>query len=703
MHGVTSVHTWVSITPRMDLPYSIGGYRQLHAWIPGGPSVDIVIPTDGFANCHKSISLLVGLKSHIPINECMRIELRYILILLLFLCMKGSFAQDKTTDSLKLALKNAKHDTTRCNILNALIELENDNKVWSVYNDQLLKLAEKGIKDPSLKLVYTEHLATAINNLGFLASQNGDSPKALEYYNRSLKLHMDIKNKEGIALALNNIGNIYDNNGDVAKAMHYYQKSLKIHEEIGNKDGIATTLNNIAYFFSQHGDISKALEYYQKSLKLQEEINNRSEAATVLNNIGMIYDNLGDIQKALDYHSRSLKIKKEINDKEGIALSLNNIGTIYTNQGDIPKALDYFHKSLKLQEEIGNKSGIARSLNNIGFIYDNQGDAQKALEYYQKSLKIREEINYKDGIAQSLNNIGYQYYKQRKLETALDYYNRSLKIHEDIKDMVGLATTLSNIGLIYELKGDLVKTKCNSLFVHDLFPDLQEYYEKSLKIREEVMDKEGIAFSLEGLADIMLQKGNVAGASDYAKRSLAISKELGYPDNIENAAIILKKVYEKQNKYKEALEMYALEIQMRDSMNNTETRKASIRKQFQYQYEKMAAADSVKNAEEQKVKNALLAAQHAQLKQEKVQRFALYGGLILVIAFLGFVFNRFRITQKQKAIIENQKELVDEAYGKLHEKNKEVMDSINYAKRIQNSMLTSELYIEKHLNRLMKK
>jgi hypothetical protein len=80
----------------------------------------------------------------------------------------------------------------------------------------------------------------------------------------------------------------------------------------------------------------------------------------------------------------------------------------------------------------------------------------------------------------------------------------------------------------------------------------------------------------------------------------------------------------------------------------------------------------------------------------------LYGGLLLVIGFSVFVFNRFKITQKQKKIIEEQKVMVDKAYESLHEKNKEVMDSIHYAHRIQRALITSEKYIEKQLNRLNK-
>ena len=139
---------------------------------------------------------------------------------------------------------------------------------------------------------------------------------------------------------------------------------------------------------------------------------------------------------------------------------------------------------------------------------------------------------------------------------------------------------------------------------------------------------------------------------------------------------------------------------MRESITNEATKKASIKNQLKYEYEKRAAADSVKNAEEQKVKDAQLVAQNASLKSEKTQRYALYGGLVLVVGFLIFVFNRFRVTNKQKKIIEEQKHLVDEAFEKLAEKNKEVLDSIHYAKRIQVALLPNEKYINRNLHKL---
>jgi PAS domain S-box-containing protein len=67
------------------------------------------------------------------------------------------------------------------------------------------------------------------------------------------------------------------------------------------------------------------------------------------------------------------------------------------------------------------------------------------------------------------------------------------------------------------------------------------------------------------------------------------------------------------------------------------------------------------------------------------------------------IIKQQQIIEQQKKVIEEQKQLVDEAYKELHEKNREMIDSINYAKRIQVALLTSERYIEKALSRLITK
>ena len=448
----------------------------------------------------------------------------------------------------------------------------------------------------------------------------------------------------------------------------------------------ADALNNIGINYHSKGDIHNAIIYYTKSLKIQEELDNKYGMASSLINIGNIYNSEGDVAKALNYFNKSLNIFKEIGNKSGIASCLNSIGTIYSKQNDIKKTLDYFIQSLKIREEIGDKKGIATSLNNIAVIYNDFDDENKALEYYLKSLKLREEIGDKSAIANSLNNIGYIYHMRRDMTKALDYYSKSLKIKEEIGDKEGLGISLNNIGTLYENIGDENKAL--------------NYYTQSLKVREEAGDQEGIATSFNNIGGIYLSLKNYSKALEYCSKSMILSKKLGFPEEIRNAAERLNKTYIALGNYKLGLQNYELFISMRDSITNNENKKASIKSQFKYEYEKKAAADSVKIAEEKKVVAV-------QLKQEKTQRFALYGGLVLVLIFAVFMFNRFRVTQKQKNIIElkeketqQQNEIITIQKHLVEEKHKEITDSINYAERIQRSFLATKELLDENLSSL---
>ncbi|MES2762061.1 MAG: tetratricopeptide repeat protein [Bacteroidota bacterium] len=517
-------------------------------------------------------------------------------------------AQDRTVDSLKLAFKNAKHDTVKCEILEYLIDLEQENDPWLTYNIELLKIAEKNIAKTSgnERNLFLRCKADALYNIAFLDDLNGNTKEAL---NKNLR-------------------------------------ALKIYETLGRKKDMAPTINNIGAIYSRAGNFDKALEYYEKAVKLSEEAGDKKAIGYFLNNIGGLYDNHGYVAKALEYYYRSLKSNEQCKDSISIATVLTNIGMVYKNQGDVPKALENFRKALLIQESINDKKGRALSLNNIGLVYSLNNDFEKALQFNLQALKLREQI----------------------------------------KDVRGIAGSLGNIGAIYKHKGDLKKSL--------------DYLNRSRELIEKANDKRGISLSLNGIANVLVDMNRTVEALSLAKQSYSIANNLKYPDLISKSALTLKRIYEKQHQYQQAFEMFEVYNQMRDSINNTETKTASIKKQFQYHYEKKALEDSVRNTEEQKVKNAMLHAQEAQLKQEKTQRIALYGGLVLVVAFLGFVFNRFRATQKQKMIIEQQKVMVDQAFAHLEEKNKEVLDSIHYAKRIQTALLPSEKYIERKLNEL---
>jgi tetratricopeptide (TPR) repeat protein len=549
----------------------------------------------------------------------MNLKVKYIFCFLFFAGTGFIFSQDdKTIDSLKLALKNAKHDTTRCNILNELIENANEEE-WPAYNEQLLKLAEKNVNiahTKTLNDIYSEYFAAALNNSGLIAQQQGEYAKALGYYHKCLKIEKEIKNRKGIAISLNGIAIIYYDQGDIPKSLEFFYKSLKIQEEIKDTMGIAYSLNNIGSIYEHQGDISKALESYHKSLKIQEDIKDKRGIAASLNNIGLIHQNQGESGKALEFFNKSLKIMQEIEDKGGIAYALNNIGLVYNSGGNYSKALEFFLESLKLQEEIKDKSEIAACLNNIGRVYETLG---------YPSCHSTKEDRLKAGQAKAL-------------------------------------------GL----------------------------YQRALKIQEEIKNKNGIAFSLNNIGFILVKQGKFNEAIVYGTRSMRTAKELAYPMNIKRAASLLKTIYKNQNKFAEAFEMYELEIQMRDSINNQETRKASIKKQFQYDYEKKEA---IANAEHKNELEKQQAVANEKDRKQKIVIWSVAVGLFLILIFAAYVFRSLRVTRKQKQFIEIKNKETEAQKQVIEEKQKEILDSIHYAKRIQVSLMPTDKYISKVLSR----
>ncbi|NOR87093.1 MAG: tetratricopeptide repeat protein [Bacteroidales bacterium] len=402
----------------------------------------------------------------------------------------------------------------------------------------------------------------------------------------------------------------------------------------------------------------------------------KNELGSALNNLGSAYNKIGNTKKALECHFKSLEIKKEIGNKRGIAYSFNNIGYIYSNQANIPKALEYFHKSLKIRTEIDDKNGMAGSMINLGIIYYHQDNIDQALEYFFTSSELLKEIGDNRRIAYAYVNIGHIYTKQKKTEQALDYFDKSLEIYKKMGFKRGMADVYNNLGSVYVSQNNYTKA--------------MEYFFQSQNIYEEIGRKKGISGTSNNIANCYLTKKDYSKAISYGNKSLSIAQEADLALEIREAAKTLFKIYQAIGKDGQALEMYQLYISVRDSVLSEENQKEAIRQKFKYIYEKQAAADSIQAAEAKKVTDARLMAQEAQISKEKTQRFALYGGVGLLLLFGGFMYNRYRVTNKQKMIIETQKTEVEE-------KNKEILDSIKYAKRIQSAILPAPQVVKEYL------
>jgi len=405
-----------------------------------------------------------------------------------------------------------------------------------------------------------------------------------------------------------------------------------------------------------------------------------------LGNKGVALNKKGAHVEAIRLFKRAYHLSDSAKDIISKPSLVQELGYSYLSLGDMKSALFYYHNALELNEKLGNSIKVASNLNQIAKIHMETGNVNSSLEYQRKCLDLNYKLNNKNEIANSLNNIGYIFKIIYGPDSAINYYLKSLKMREELQDLAGMANSYNNLGSIHRDKNEIKEARA--------------YYEKSLALCREVKERRGTIASLCNLAKLLVKEGKAKQAIPLLDEAMQLSKEMNSPEPIRNTAKFMYEAKRAMGDYNGALESYELFITLRDSVNNEANKKSAIRSQLKYEYQKEAAADSVAHSKESEIKNAELAKQKAEIFAKKNQQYALFGGLGLVMIFAGFMFNRFKVTQSQKTVIESQKLKVENQKLLVEEKQKEILDSIYYAKRIQDAHLPSEQNISKKLNKL---
>ena len=378
------------------------------------------------------------------------------------------------------------------------------------------------------KILGKEHPNNAIgySNIGDTYYATGNYPKALEFFKKALDIQEKILGKEhsDTIISYVDIGNVYNSMNNYPKALEFYTKALNTREKVLGKDhpDTATIYSKIGFIYYNIGEYSKALEFFTKALNTQEKVlgKDHPDVATSYNDIGSTYNHIGNYPKALDFYTKALNIREKIlgKDHPDTATSYNSIGYVYSNMGDYPKALEFYTKALNIREKVLDKNhpSIASSYVGIGSVYYGIGNYTKALEFLTKALEIQEKVLGKDNLdtANSYNNIGTVYGTMENHPKALEFLTKALEIQEKAlgKDNLVIASSYNNIGSLYG-------TIWN-------YPKALEFLTKALTIREKVLGKDhpDTANSYNNIGSVYSDMGDYTKAYNYSKEAYYIFK-----------------------------------------------------------------------------------------------------------------------------------------------------------------------------------
>jgi len=377
----------------------------------------------------------------------------------------------------------------------------------------------------------------------------------------------------------------------------------------------------------------------------------------------------GNYAEASKYLNQAMDIAKETGYTKGIATIYGDMGNISYYQGKYPDALKNYIESEKIYEKMKDNRGMGAQLGNIGLI-------NYAEENYPEAIKNQLQGIVMDSLAGNVfarenayGNIGNVYYAQAKYDNALRYYTRSLAISKEIGDIQGSALMYEGMGVICQDEGK--------------YNDALKYFTEDMKIVKQIGDKMGIANSYQYSGRVLTKLKRYAEAKNNIDSAIMLAKEINNKPTLLNAYAGRMYIDTANSDYKAAFTDYKYYIACHDSLKNEENTKKIVSEQMNYEFDKKQAAEKA----EQDKKDAIAAADK---KKQNIITILVAIGLCLVLVFSGLLFSRFRITQRQKVIIEKQKAVVEE-------KNKEVTDSITYAKRLQDAILPPLKLVKQYL------
>jgi tetratricopeptide (TPR) repeat protein len=353
---------------------------------------------------------------------------------------------------------------------------------------------------------------------------------------------------------------------------------------------------------------------------------------------------------------------KSRGDTDGVASIYNNIGLLYQNLGDYPKAIENMQKSLKIREQRKEQYNIAACIGNIAAVYGELNEDSLSMVYQQKSFAIHEKMNNQRDMVSSLNNLCALYLKKKDYKKALECLNHALGIIDKMESKDQRALIYSAMGNVYNSMKD--------------YPKALETYIKIMPMVERQGDQKQLAglYNFMGFAQQNLRQYKQAG-ENYLK-AYELGEKLNLKVEQKEAAVGLYQVYKQNNDLQKALRYHEEASRLNDSIYNTSKSESLNSLKTQFALDRQEVSLKAKADEELKKKEAEKA-------RQRVVIYAAMGGLLLVLVFSYFLYQRFRLTNKQNRIIAKQKLIVEQ-------KNKEVTDSIVYAKRLQQAIIPPE-------------
>lgn len=413
-----------------------------------------------------------------------------------------------------------------------------------------------------------------------------------------------------------------------------------------------------------------AYQYATQAVMQAKKENSELNLGIAYEMLGLSLDYLSKLDSALYYYDKATPLLSAQLDKIHLGqLYVTKANTLYLlNRNE--EAILYYQKAYDLLKISGNIKKQAGALMGMANIYSIMKSYELSLKYYAQSLDLVKQINDEQFTSYILTNISEVYTAMRDYKKAIEYETQSLKIKEKINKDYDLVYTYINLAELLLMENMNYK---DSAWM---------YLNKAVTLSNKINNQEFLCSSYQGLVKHYIKIEEYGKAIEYGLLTLDLSRKIKNIRAELNTTRLLSNAYQKAKQFDNANKYLEEFIVLNDSINNMEVQKSFNELQTKYETEKKEKEIMLLN------------------ERDKKRTYFIYSSII-VVALLGLLsftlYNRFRLKKKVAGELEKRNKEIEIQKNLVDEKQTEILDSINYAKRIQYALLAQEEVLKRNL------
>ena len=403
--------------------------------------------------------------------------------------------------------------------------------------------------------------------------------------------------------------------------------------------------------------------------------------------LGSVYSVKKKYPEAIPWLQKAYEIRKKEKDEIQLVATISNLVFCAQGTGDIKHTLSYVLESEQICERITNSDPhlYIITIVQLADVYRDLKRYGKAEELFQKAIVKAESRNDPKDLTVVYQNYGAYLINQGEYPKALPYLEKGIKQQELLNEPRELFEAKINLAIVYAETGKLDEAK-------KVFTEVYEYYKKSGSDYDKSTSSNNLGFFYFTIDKYKEANKLFFESIEHAKKAKA-------PRLVMQRYEVLSASYENMGDVTNALKYYKLWVGMKDSIFNEETVKQlnNLTEKYEVDKKERKILELQKNNIEIKLKEE-------EAKQASQRNTIILGSLVLmVLAVAAFIY--LSLVQKKKAntSLTAKNKQIELQNVLLEEKQKEILDSIHYAKRIQQSLMPTEKYFERKISELKKK